>query len=78
MKQKIAITLDEQLVVFLDLQAGGNRSEYLNQLLERERKRTVEAELIRALKEDYSDPEYLAEIQLWDTVVADGLDNAEG
>lgn len=78
MKQKIAITLDDQLLVFLDLQAGGNLSEYLNQLLERERKRTVEAELMRALKEDYSDPEYLAEIQLWDAVVADGLDNAEG
>ena len=77
MKQKIAVTLDEQLLVFLDLQAGGNRSEYLNQLLERERKRTVEADLIRALKEDYSDPEYLAEIQLWDAVVADGLDDAE-
>ena len=77
MKQKIAVTLDEQLVVFLDLQAGGNRSEYLNSLLERERKRTLEAELIRALKEDYSDPEYLAEIQLWDAVVADGLDDAE-
>lgn len=49
MKQKIAITLDEQLVVFLDLQAGGNRSEYLNSLLAQERKRTIEAELIRAL-----------------------------
>ena len=78
MKQKIAVTLDEQLVIFLDVQAGGNRSEYLNSLLERERKRTIEAELIRALKEDYSDPEYLAEVQLWDAVVADGLDDAEG
>lgn len=78
MKQKIAITLDEQLVVFLDLQAGGNCSEYLNSLLAQERKRTIKAELIRALQEDYSDPEYLAEIQLWDAVVADGLDDGEG
>ncbi len=78
MKQKIAVTLDEKLVAFLDSQAGGNRSEYLNQLLERERKQTIQAELIRALEEDYSAPEYLAEIKLWDTVVADGLDNAEG
>ena len=78
MKQKIAVTLDEQLVAFLDLQAGGNRSEYLNQLLIQERKRTIESELIRALQEDCSDPEYLAEVQLWDSVVADGLNDAEG
>ncbi len=78
MKQKIAVTLDEKLVAFLDSQADGNRSEYLNQLLERERKRTLKAELIRALEEDYSDPEYLAEIKLWDSVVADGLADSEG
>lgn len=78
MKQKIAITLDEQLLAFLDAQADGNRSEYLNQLLAQERQRTIEAQLITALQEDYADPEYLAEIQLWDAVVADGLDDAEG
>lgn len=78
MRQKIAITLDEQLLAFLDLQADGNRSEYLNQLLAQERKRTIEAQLITALQQDYADPEYLAEIQLWDAVVADGLDDAEG
>ena len=78
MKQKIAITLDEQLVAFLDLHSGGNRSEYLNQLLVLERKRTIEAQLIKALQEDCSDPEYLAEIQLWDTAISDGLDDAEG
>ena len=78
MKQKIAVTLDEQLVAFLDSRSNGNRSEYLNQLLVQERKRTIESELIRALQEDCSNPEYLAEIQLWDAVVADGLDDAEG
>lgn len=78
MKQKIAITLDRQLVMFLDQQASGNRSEYLNQLLQQERDRIIEAQLIKALQEDCSDPEYLAEIQLWDSVVADGLDDAEG
>ena len=78
MKQKIAITLDEQLVAFLDLYSGGNRSEYLNQLLVLERKRTIEDQLIKALQEDCFDPDYLAEIKLWDTAISDGLDNAEG
>ena len=78
MRQKIAITLEKELVAFLDSQANGNRSEYLNSLLAKERKRTIEAELIKALQEDCSDSEYLAEIELWDAVVADGLDDAEG
>ncbi len=78
MKHKIAITLDEQLIAFIDLHSGGNRSEYLNQLLVQERKRTIEVQLIKALQEDCSDPDYLAEIQLWDAAIADRLDDAEG
>ena len=78
MKHKITITLDEQLIAFIDLHSGGNRSEYLNQLLLLERKRTIEAQLIKVLQEDCFDPDYLAEIQLWDAAISDGLDNAEG
>ncbi len=78
MKQKIAITLDEQLVKFIDSHSGGNRSEYLNQLLALERKRTIEAQSIKGLQEDYCNPDYLAEIQAWDAAIADGLENAEG
>jgi Arc/MetJ-type ribon-helix-helix transcriptional regulator len=74
MKQKIAITIDQQLLTFIDLQAQGNRSEYLNSLLNRERQRTLKAEMITALKEDLQDPEYLAEIAEWDKLAVDGLD----
>ncbi len=74
MKQKIAVTLDEELVRFLDVQASGNRSEYLNSLLVRERKRVLEAELITALQEEVNDPKYRAEIAAWDSTVGDGID----
>jgi Arc/MetJ-type ribon-helix-helix transcriptional regulator len=77
MKQKIAVTLDEELVAFLDAQANGNRSDYLNSLLERERKQILEAELIAALQQDVQDPDYQAEIAAWDNVTGDGMD-AEG
>lgn len=40
--------------------------------------KAIEAQLIKALQEDCSDPDYLAEIQVWDAAIADGLDNAEG
>ena len=77
MKQKIAVSLDEEVVAFLDDQARGNRSEYLNALLTQQRKQQRRAELIAALKQDAGDPEYSAEIQAWDCVAGDGLD-AEG
>jgi len=37
MKQKIAISLDVDLINFVDLQANGNRSEYINALLAQQR-----------------------------------------
>jgi Arc/MetJ-type ribon-helix-helix transcriptional regulator len=74
MKQKIAVTLDEELVTFLDAQAKGNRSEYLNALLARERKQTLETEIITALVQDAQDANYQAEIADWDSVVGDGID----
>ena len=68
MKQKIAITLDEELVIFLDAQANGNRSDYLNSLLDWQRKLCEDAELIAALKDDVEDPDYQQEVAVWDSV----------
>lgn len=58
MKQKIAVTLEEDLVTFLDAQANGNRSSYLNSLLARERKKILAAKLIAAIQQDVQDPDY--------------------
>lgn len=78
MKQKIAVTLDEDLVVFLDAVASGNRSDYINNLLREQRKQNIEAQLIAALKNDATDPDYQVEIAVWDSVVGDGIDLAAG
>jgi metal-responsive CopG/Arc/MetJ family transcriptional regulator len=77
MKQKIALTLDQDIVEFLDNQAQGNRSEFLNNLLRQYRSAKREAQMIVALQDDISDPEYLEEIQAWDKLAGEGL-NAEG
>jgi Arc/MetJ-type ribon-helix-helix transcriptional regulator len=74
MKQKIAITIDQRLLSFIDLQAQGNRSDYLNSLLNRERQRTLKEDMITALQEDLQDPEYLAEVAEWDKLAVDGID----
>ena len=73
-KQKIAVTLDKQLVGFLDTVAGGNRSEYLNNLLGEHREKVLQAQLIAALSEDIEDPSYQQELFEWDQVAGDGID----
>jgi hypothetical protein len=74
MKQKIAITLDRELLSFIDRQAQGNRSEYLNSLITQERKKILADEIIAALQADNQDPEYQAEIAEWDRLAGDGID----
>jgi hypothetical protein len=74
MKQKIAVTIDQQLLTFIDLQAQGDRSDYLNSLLNRERQKVLKEEMITALEEDLQDPEYLVEIAQWDRLAVDGID----
>ena len=74
MKQKIAITIDRELLSFIDSQAQGNRSDYLNSLLHRERQIDLQQQIITALTEDLQDPQYLAEIAEWDRLSMDGID----
>ena len=73
MKQKVTLSLDEELIEFLDLQAN-NRSEYLNELLVQHRSQVLAHQIKTALQEDLSDPDYLSSIQDWDAVIGDGLD----
>ena len=74
MKQKIAITIDRELLAFIDRQAQGNRSDYLNSLITQERRKILEQETIAALQADIQDPEYQAEISEWDRLAGDGID----
>lgn len=76
MKQKIAITLDADLVEFIDLQAQGNRSEYINALLRQQRQQQLKSELIAALQQDLTDEQYYQKIADWDSTVGDGIDAA--
>ena len=74
MKQKIAITLDQETLVFLNSIANGNRSNCLNQRLRQHQTESLKQDTIRALQEDLDDPNYQAELQDWDIVTGDGLD----
>jgi Arc/MetJ-type ribon-helix-helix transcriptional regulator len=74
---KVTITLEEDILQFIDRQAQGNRSGYINALLSEHRRRLLEAEMIAALKQDAENPEYQAEVAAWDNVVGDGINARE-
>jgi hypothetical protein len=74
---KVTITLEEDILKFIDQQAKGNRSAYINAILAEQKRKILESEIIAALQEDAKDLEYQKEISAWDNVVGDGI-NARG
>lgn len=81
MAKKVTITLDDDILAFVDRQAAtlenkANRSAYINTVLAAHRRAVLEAETIAALKEDTEDPEYCADVAAWDCVAGDGIDAA--
>jgi metal-responsive CopG/Arc/MetJ family transcriptional regulator len=76
MSVKVSITLDEEVLEFVD-RSSKNRSQFINDVLSREKKRQLLKELAQAYTEQANDPAYLAEFQGWDVTVGDGID-AEG
>jgi hypothetical protein len=72
--QKVTISLESDLLEFVDQQANGDRDAYINSLLAAQRREILKQQLITALQEDISDPNYQAEVADWDSVAGDGLD----
>ncbi len=72
MSKKVSITLDEEVLNFVDRLAD-NRSSFINEILWKEKKRIFMKELEDAYKEQTNDSEFQAEISVWDVTVGDGL-----
>lgn len=75
--REITINIQDDLLNFIDEQAKGDRDTYVTTLLGKYRRWSIQQETIRALQEDCNNPEYRAEIALWDCTVGDGLDAEE-
>jgi metal-responsive CopG/Arc/MetJ family transcriptional regulator len=76
MSAKVSITLDEEVLEFVD-RSSQNRSQFINEILSKAKKSQLLKELEAAYTELADDPEYQAEIKLWEVTVGDGID-AEG
>lgn len=72
MSKKVSITLDDEVLDFVD-QLASNRSSFINNILWKEKQRVFMKELEDAYKEQANDPEFQEEISVWDVTVDDGL-----
>jgi len=72
MSKKVSITLDDEILSFVDRLAS-NRSSFINDILWKEKQRIFMKELENAYKEQANDPMFQEEISVWDITVEDGL-----
>lgn len=72
MSKKVSITLDDEVIAFID-DLASNRSSFINDILRKERQRILAKELEAAYTEQSNDPEFQNEAALWDVAVGDGL-----
>jgi predicted transcriptional regulator len=72
MSKKVSITLDDEVLNFVDRLAS-NRSSFINDVLLREKSRIFMHELAEAYKEQANDLELQEEISIWDVTADDGL-----
>ncbi len=72
MSKKVSITLDDEVLNFVDALAS-NRSSFINEVLGKEKRRIFMQELEDAYTEQANDPDFLQEVAVWDVTVGDGL-----
>lgn len=72
MSKKVSITLDDEVLDFVDRLAS-NRSSFINDVLSKEKQRIFMKDLENAYKDQVNDPEFQKEITVWDITVGDGL-----
>jgi predicted transcriptional regulator len=73
MSKKVSITLDDEVLSFVDRLAS-NRSSFINDILRQEKKRILMQELADAYRKEANDPAFQSEIADWDVTAGDGLD----
>ncbi len=72
MSEKVSITLDDEVLNFVD-QLTSDRSSFINDILLKEKRRVLMKDLEDAYKEQADDPEFQEEISAWDVTMDDGL-----
>lgn len=71
---EITISIDDKLAKFITEKSQGDNVNYICKIIEKYYQWSMKNELICALKEDVSNPDYIEEYQLWDTLAGEGID----
>lgn len=79
MVKKVTITLDDDVLAFVDKLASnsenqGNRSAFINAVLRELKKQRLQEELKVAYIQDSQDEAYRKEAAVWDITVGDGIE----
>jgi metal-responsive CopG/Arc/MetJ family transcriptional regulator len=72
MSKKVSITLDDEVLNFVDRLAS-NRSSFINDVLLKEKQQILMKDLEDAYREQSRDLEFQEEMSVWDVAVGDGL-----
>lgn len=75
MTYRATFTLEPEAMAFLQQVGGKNRSGYINELLKRERRRTLEHAILQGNREEAGDKTYQEELAAWDVRLEDGLES---
>lgn len=76
MTQKISITLDEEVLAFIDSQTN-NRSQLINRVFSNLKKQQALKKLESAYIEQSKEEDEIAEIELWDIAIADEINDRD-
>lgn len=71
---RATFTLDTDAFSFLKKMGGKNRSAYINELLKKERRRSLEKAVLQGNREEAEDKGYQEELAAWDQTLEDGLE----
>jgi antitoxin CcdA len=75
MTYRATFTLDQDTFAFLKKMGGKNRSAFINDLLKKEKRRTLEKAILQANKEEAGDAAYQEELRDWEETLEDGLES---
>jgi len=73
MIERATFSLEEENFAFLNMVGGKNKSAYINNLLKREKQKTLEEAILQANQEEAEDATYQEELSAWDLTLSDGL-----
>lgn len=74
MTVKISITLDEDMLSFVDT-LGSNRSQIINRIIAKAKKQDLDKKLKEAYVDQNNDPQFWSEFNLWNSTLGDGIND---